>query len=76
MPKRTTPPNPKFPNPSDASVGAAEEAKAYRDETEPKVGRGEAIRRRFATLGGVELEPFPDAVLAEPRPAPRKSRRK
>ncbi len=31
-----------------------------------RVGLGESIRRRFAPLGGVELEPFPDEVLRDP----------
>ena len=32
----------------------------------PKVDLGEAIRRRFSAVGGVELEPFPDEVLHRP----------
>ena len=32
----------------------------------PQVDIGEALRRRFASFGGVELEPFPDEVLWEP----------
>ena len=32
----------------------------------PKVDLGEAIRRRFAAFGGVEVESFPDEVLPVP----------
>jgi plasmid stability protein len=31
-----------------------------------QVDFGEAIRRRFAPFGGIELKPFPDEVLAAP----------
>ncbi len=31
----------------------------------PRVDVGQAIRRRFESLGGVEIEPFPDEVLSE-----------
>jgi plasmid stability protein len=43
----------------------------------PEIGRGEAIRRRFAPLGGIELEPFPDEPMPEPRTRrPDRSRRR
>ena len=32
----------------------------------PEIGLGEAIRRRFAPLGGVELEPHPPVPVREP----------
>ncbi len=32
----------------------------------PKVDIGEAIRRRFATFGGIEIADFPDEVLSAP----------
>lgn len=34
---------------------------------EPSVNLAEAIRRRFAPLGGVDLEPFPDEPVRDPR---------
>lgn len=33
---------------------------------EPSVNLAEAIRRRFAPLGGVDLEPFPDEPVRDP----------
>ncbi len=38
----------------------------------PQVDIGEAIRRRFAAFGGVEIEAFPDEVLAAPAPRARR----
>jgi antitoxin FitA len=36
------------------------------DETPTEINLAEAIRRRFAPLGGVELEPHPRQPLGEP----------
>lgn len=38
-----------------------------------QIDLGEAIRRRFAPLGGIELAPFPDEVLVAPLDHRRKS---
>ncbi len=56
MPKRTTPPNQKFPNPSNAPLAAADEAKAYRDDPlarpAPPDNLYDAIRAEVDRLGG------------------------
>ena len=35
-------------------------------EEQPELNPAEAIRRRFAPYGGVELEPFPRAPMGPP----------
>jgi plasmid stability protein len=37
-----------------------------RDEDRPQPNLAEAIRRRFAPLGGVELEPHPPVPIGDP----------
>jgi len=39
---------------------------ALRSEGKPTVNLAEAIRRRFAPLGGVELEPHPAVAVRKP----------
>ncbi|HEX4302947.1 MAG TPA: hypothetical protein VHZ78_09145 [Rhizomicrobium sp.] len=61
MPKRTTPPNFKFPAPSNASLGVADEAKSYRDDplAYPADNLYDAIRVEVERLGGgFKFEPL------------------
>ena len=39
---------------------------ALADQGKPEINLAEAIRRRFAPLGGVELEPHPAVLVGEP----------
>jgi len=56
MPKRTTPPNKKFPKPSNAPIGAADEPQAYRDDPlaryAPADNLFDAIRFDVERFGG------------------------
>ena len=73
--KHRLPPNRTFDTASRGSVGAAEEAKAYRDDAAPRINIGEAIRRRIAPFGGIEFEPFPDEILHRPPAVPRRRKK-
>jgi hypothetical protein len=73
--KSRIPPRKIFEPASFAPRGAADGANTYQSEPQSKIGIGEAIRRRFAPLGGVEFEPFPDEILREPHAVPRRRKK-
>ena len=43
-------------------------SRVLEDEEGPDVNLAEAIRRRFAPLGGIELEPHPSVPVGGPPP--------
>ncbi|MEI9888511.1 MAG: hypothetical protein WDN08_18820 [Rhizomicrobium sp.] len=70
MAKRTTPPSKKMQKPSDAPLGAADEAQAYRDDSlarpVPPDNLYDAIRAEVDAVGGVEFEPLRRLADREP----------